>query len=191
MHLLDLQGPPQSKGVSGLVIEHNLSLSALGALSQALEELAHLVLAFDWGAKTPDGSHDRHIRVVDVYRNQFELQIGFARQRTNRSGEHDRAGDTRASRNRGLTLDDDIPIQRSREALAHLAGLGAELLPEANGERGPSGNNKCLCRSGCIVIGCRLGISSRSCVLSGLGRSRSVRRRSGWLDSAPCVGRVR
>ena len=68
-HLLDLQGPPQSKAVSGLVIEDNLSLIALGALSQALEEFAHLVLAFDWGAKTPDGSRNRQIRVVDVYRN--------------------------------------------------------------------------------------------------------------------------
>src|ERR1035441_10781192 len=108
-HLLDLQGPPQSEAASGLVIEHNLSLFAHGALSQPLEEFAHLVLAFDYGAKTPDGSHHLQIRIVDIYRNQFELQTGFARQCTNRSGEHDLSRNTRARGNRGPTGQDDTP----------------------------------------------------------------------------------
>ena len=68
-HLLDLQGPPQGEAASGLVIEDNLSLVSHGALSQTLEEFAHLVLAFDYGAKTLDGSHDLQIRIVDIYRN--------------------------------------------------------------------------------------------------------------------------
>src|ERR1039457_5672265 len=65
-HLLDLQGPPQSEAASGLVIEHNLSLFAHGALSQPLEEFAHLVLAFDYGPKPPDGSPHLQIRFVKL-----------------------------------------------------------------------------------------------------------------------------
>jgi hypothetical protein len=150
-HLLNLQGPPQSEAASGLVIEDNLSLVAHGALSQPLEEFAHPVLAFDYGAKTPDGGHDLQVGIVDIYRNQFELQTGFARQRTNGSGKHNLARNTRARGNRSLTADDDIPIQRGRKALARRARLRAELLAEANGQRGPSRNNKCWCRRGCII----------------------------------------
>ncbi len=164
--LLDLQGPPQSEAVSGLFVEDNLSLVAHGTLSQALEEFAHLVLAFDLGAETADGSRDRQIRVVDIHRDQFELQTGLARQRPNGPGERDLAGDARARGNRGLTVDDDIPIQRGRKALARLVDLRAELFAEANGQRGSRGNNNGLCRSGCSGCGGCGGCSG--CIGTGL-----------------------
>ena len=113
--LLDLQTPLQSETVRGLFSEKNLSFFARSPLHQTLYEFAHLVLAFDFGAKTPDRRCQTQIPVVDIHRGELELQIGLTRQRSSRPSGNDLARDSRACGNHCLTADYDIPIQRGRK----------------------------------------------------------------------------
>ena len=108
--LLDLQAPLQSEAVCGLISEENLSFFARSPLYQTLHESAHLVLAFNLGAKTPDRRRQTQIRVVDIDRGELELQIGLTGHRSSGSGGHDLAGDTRPCGNHCLTADYDVLI---------------------------------------------------------------------------------